>query len=80
MTKRGLKDLGLKPDDGPGDARESVTDASEFLDKLQDMCNSGEFHWADDTLTGIYNTISETGYVTTGQRRAIENIAAKRGW
>ncbi len=77
---RRLSDLDLKPDEGPGDVHESVTDVTEFLSKVQDMCDSGKFTWADDTLEGIYNTVSESGYVTSGQQRAVENIAAKRSW
>jgi hypothetical protein len=48
--------------------------AEEFCSSIQDMLDEGRWHWAEDTLLGIHETVSRTGTVTDGQRRAVENI------
>lgn len=42
------------------------------------MRGSGDFHWADDTLRGIEDSVAGSGYVTDGQQTAIDNIEAAR--
>ena len=56
-------------DDAADDA--AVTDA---LAEIEDLMADDDFAWASDTLTGIFDTISRTGRVTTAQRGAIDNI------
>lgn len=58
----------------------SSRDAADFVRLIDEMLESGEFDWAEDTLTGISDTVSKTGRVTEGQRRAVDNIGEKRGW
>lgn len=53
---------------------------AEFLDEIGEMRASGQYDWADSTLSGIFTTVRETRRVTEGQRRAVENIKAARGW
>ena len=38
------------------------------------MRECGRFEWADATLTGIYDSVSERGFVTEGQWKAVSNI------
>ncbi len=56
----------------PLEEPESVTDVVEFLSRLEGMQDG--YAWASDTLDGIYTTVTETGRVTAGQVRAIDNI------
>ncbi len=60
---------------------ESVTDPSAFLARLEDLRVDSDYDWASDTIEGIYTTITESGRVTAGQLRAIDNIVdgAQRG-
>jgi len=41
---------------------------------LDEMIESGEFVWAEETLTGIRDTIIEKKDVTKNQMQAIHNI------
>lgn len=54
-----------------------AADASLFTTLIEEMLNDGSYNWADDTLTGIYETVLGSGKVTPGQRRAVENIRQK---
>ena len=58
----------------------SSQDVADFVRHIDEMLESGEFDWAEDTLTGISETVSKFGRVTEGQRRAVSNIGEKRGW
>jgi hypothetical protein len=49
-------------------------DVQEFLDRIEELREDGRYEWADDTLTGIYDTVYAQNRVTDGQRRAIDNI------
>ena len=53
---------------------ESVTDPFAFLTRLEDLRADSEYDWASDTIEGIYTTVTESGRVTEGQLRAIDNI------
>ncbi len=69
----------------PIEEPESVTDPFEFLARLEDLEGDGDYSWAWDTITGIYDTVERTGRVTAGQLRAIDNIQAsivdrQSGW
>lgn len=52
----------------------------EWLDKIEEMRSSGEFEWADETLTSIYDQCFVRKRITEGQKRAIRNIAGARDW
>lgn len=47
-----------------------------FLQRIEDLRGTGDAGWADDTLSGIYDTVRKTGRITDGQERAITNIEA----
>lgn len=63
-----LKATPLKP--------ESVTDAGAFLVRLEDLQGDDDYSWASETIEGIYATVTESGRVTAGQLRAIDNVVA----
>lgn len=48
--------------------------AGMYIRILDEMIESGEFVWAEDTLTGIRETIEEKDEITTNQMQAIFNI------
>jgi hypothetical protein len=52
-------------------------DPQDYLDEITEMLEDGvRYAWAESTLSGIYNTISQTGRVSDGQINAITNIKA----
>lgn len=54
-------------------------DPEEWLALIEDMVESGEHEYAEDTLLDIGATIEETGRVTNGQETAIKNILYGKG-
>lgn len=46
----------------------------ELTDKINELQDSGDYDWAADTLSGIYETVSSTGHATDNQKTAVENI------
>jgi hypothetical protein len=73
-----VEDLKLR-DEGPGiiqDVRETLWYQS--IEQIDQLLATGEYTWAEDTLTDIQRTIEQTKTVTDGQRKAIENIEAAR--
>lgn len=68
----------------------SVTDLREqpwyqFIGTIDDLLAQEQYGWAEDTLTGIRETVEKTQRVSPGQQRAVENIesnASRRyqGW
>lgn len=46
----------------------------DFLQALAEMQDDRRYRFAGDTLEGIYTTVEHAGYVTEGQRRAVNNI------
>jgi len=46
----------------------------DLLADINDMIESGEYDWAEDTLGGIADWIEENEHCTPGQRTAVENI------
>lgn len=75
-----LNDIhGLRGDDGPG--RRSEADQREadlFLAEITAMRDDGQYDWCWDTLEGIHESVSSTGYVTARQREAVDNIRNTR--
>lgn len=69
-----LEDLNLSnaPLDEPSD------DVAAFLEGIEVLQSSGDYEWASDTLSGIYDTVKASGRVSDGQRTAIRNIGASR--
>jgi hypothetical protein len=47
----------------------------QFIDEIDDLLATGQYTWAEDTLTGIRDTVARIHQVTDGQRRAVTNIA-----
>ncbi len=61
--------------------RGSVIRPRAFLALIEMMRECGRYEWADETLTGIYDTVRERDFVTEGQRRAVVNIRERwRDW
>lgn len=54
--------------------RERKRETMDFLQELSNMQESRRYAFAIDTIEGIYTTVDHSGYVTAGQRRAINNI------
>jgi len=48
----------------------------DFLEELEDLLGDSEYEWAEETISGIQETIKERGHVTERQREAIGNIVA----
>ena len=46
----------------------------EFSAELDDLLSDSDYEWANETIDGILNTVTDRGHVTEGQRNAIENI------
>jgi hypothetical protein len=66
-----LDDLPLDPDQGPGKLSERARD---FLDELSELLGDTRFNFANDTLSGIFESVERTGHVTPGQYTAVGNI------
>lgn len=54
--------------------RTQQRDTTDFLYELSLMRENRRYGFAGDTIEGIYSTVDHSGYVTAGQRRAINNI------
>lgn len=46
----------------------------EFLDDLEDIVSDARYEWAISLIDGIYKTVEDSEHVSTGQKKAIENI------
>jgi len=51
--------------------------ALEWEDVIKEMVDSGDYHYAEDTLMGIYGYIENYGTVSDAQIQAIINIKNK---
>lgn len=49
-------------------------EVTDFLYEVSLMRESRRYTFAGDTLEGIYTTVEHSGYVSAGQRRAVNNI------
>ena len=78
--KRRLEDLHFRAYSPTKADEQAAAHAEHFLSRISDMLESDQFEWARDTLEGIYKTVEERETVTAAQARAVENIAAARGW
>ncbi len=77
MGKR-LEDLHLRNEPlEPEDDRDAPW--LQFTQEIDELAASGCYDWALDTLLGIRETVERTRLVTSGQRRAVENIQTARG-
>ena len=47
-----------------------------FLEELEDLLRDSDYEWAEDTLSGIAETVGEMEHCTPGQQAAIDNIVA----
>lgn len=82
MSKGEGKDIlsRLRPGEGPDlpPDEPAWADPGRFLTALEYLRTSGSFDWADDTLSGITDTVQSRGVVTEGQWRAVKKIAESR--
>ena len=77
MTGKSPDDLVFKPDPSPSDPRQS--EWYLFSAEIDDLLADSRYSWAEDTLSGIQETVQQTERVTEGQRRAVTNISESRG-
>ena len=49
-------------------------DAWAYQAKIDEMLSEQRFQFASSTLVSIYNYIEDTGRITEGQKRAVDNI------
>jgi len=54
-------------------------ETNDFLQALAEMQDQRKYTFASDTIEGIYTTVEHSGYVSAGQRRAINNIRKSMG-
>lgn len=57
--------------------REKEPEWVRYRDMIEEMIDSGDFDWAEDTLEGIYDWVDDHQHITDGQMLAIDNIASK---
>jgi hypothetical protein len=76
---KSLNDLQLS--DAPLTAAKPVdprsTDWYRFCREIDDLLATGRYTWAEDTLTGIQETVERLQRVSEGQRRAVATIEAR---
>lgn len=66
-----LDDLPLDPSQGPGTLSQQ---AKDFLDELSELLGDTRYNFANETLSGIFESVERTGHVTPGQYTAVRNI------
>lgn len=49
-------------------------DPQQWLRTIENMLDSGNYFYAEDTLEGIFETIEDSGRITSRQIQAITNI------
>lgn len=70
-----FEDLHLDPDEGPGPSQtRHAEEARAFLDALSDLLADRRYNFANETLSGIWDSVEGTLRVTEGQRQAVANI------
>ena len=74
MGGKPITDLHLRPEDDEPDERD--TDWYQFCQLIDVLLESEEYHGAQDTLTGIQETVERMRAVSEGQRTAVRNIEA----
>lgn len=67
---------GIRSPFAPASAGDSS--AAEFIKRIDDLLESGDYDWAADTLSGIRENVERIGQVTAPQERAVDNIEAAR--
>lgn len=71
------EDLNLR--DEPLPESRSEDDAIQpWLSAIEEMRSSGQYDWADDTLTRIYDWIYQSRRISEGQKKAIRNVLRGR--
>lgn len=53
----------------------NISNAVKTSMKIEEMMDSGNYTWAEETLIGIYDYIQDNVSVTKKQMQAVENIA-----
>lgn len=74
-----LPDSPRDPADQTGALRRKVEEeredkVNEWLEAIEAMRGEGCWDWADETLSGIYDSVHKNRFVSEGQKRAIRNI------
>lgn len=54
------------------------TDWYRFSEEIDELLATGQYTWAETTLTDIQATVNRTHSVSDGQRRAVQNIETAR--
>jgi hypothetical protein len=49
-------------------------DWENLIERIDEMVNSGDYDWAEDTLTGIRDTVEERQHCSERQVEAVDNI------
>ncbi len=74
-----LPDEPLQPTPAPREAEDvRATEWYRFCREIDDIIATGNFTWAEDTLSDIAATVEKYQRVTEGQRKAVANIEAAR--
>lgn len=60
----------------PVDVRD--TEWYRFAEEIAEILATGQFEWAEQTLSSIKTSVEQFQSVTGGQRRAVANITAAR--
>jgi hypothetical protein len=63
----------------PGNTDGSYHDWRDFVRRIDDMLESGDYDWAEETLSGIMGTVASKQFVTYNQWVAVSNIKDARG-
>lgn len=51
----------------------------DFLERIEELLDTGDYDWARETLEGIYKTVEDSERVTPGQITAVDNIENRGG-
>ena len=49
-------------------------DWQDLIERIDEMVGSGDYDWAEDTLTGIRDTVEEREHCSERQTEAVDNI------
>ena len=48
--------------------------ALNLIEQIDELLESGDYDWAEDTLTGIRETVERNEYTTERQEQAVQTI------
>lgn len=76
MEDLNLNDQPIRSTTSSSDPR--GTDWYRFAREIDDLLATGQYEWAESTLTDIQRTVEQRQAVTIGQRQAVTNIECAR--